>query len=418
MEDKNCRLLFEYLRSILYDSRVPQFDLDALDEPYRKLGRGLQYLEQAVRELKSSTAALSRGNLSAFAPSRDNPLCENLKNIHANLNHLTWQAKQVAKGDYSQTVSYLGEFSEAFNTMTAQLREREAVLKEEVRLEKEHAEMMENYNQLLLALMQRSKEDVLVTGIDPDVPHVFYSSRYLITEEQEQELYSIFRRKKRERAFRPGSIDDVHDWVWETEDSAQHYYRISTTRMEWQGQQAYAHIIMEITQEKIAQGKLELEAYYDSLTGIGNRYYFHKRVEELLKTGENLVFCCCDLDGLKYVNDTYGHQEGDNYLQSFVRLVKQQIRENDLFARTGGDEFCVVLNGCPTSIATAKMARVQAAMTAGAVEYPRSFSCGIVTVPKKHGDVDIPALLRRGDEAMYQQKKEHHKSRLPEMAEE
>ncbi len=58
------------------------------------------------------------------------------KNIHANLNHLTWQAKQVAKGDYSQTVSYLGEFSEAFNTMTQQLKERELKLKQEAEREK------------------------------------------------------------------------------------------------------------------------------------------------------------------------------------------------------------------------------------------------------------------------------------------
>ena len=86
---------------------------------------GLQCLDRAVQELKAYSAALSVGNLSDCSPSRDNPLCENLKNMQANLNHLTWQAKQVAKGDYSQTVSYLGEFSEAFNTMTAQLRERE-----------------------------------------------------------------------------------------------------------------------------------------------------------------------------------------------------------------------------------------------------------------------------------------------------
>lgn len=411
MEDKNCRLLFEYLRSILYDARVPQFELEALDEPYRKLGRGLQFLEKSVQELKSSTAALSRGNLSAFAPSRDNPLCENLKNIHANLNHLTWQAKQVAKGDYSQNVSYLGEFSEAFNTMTAQLREREDYLKEEIRLEKEHAEMMENYNHLLLALMQRSKEDVLVTSIDPDQPHVFYSSGYLITREQEAEIYTIFRQKKREQAFRPGSIDDVHDWVWETADTAGHFYRISTTRMEWQGQQAYAHIIMEVTQEKVTQGKLELEAYFDSLTGIGNRYYFHKKMEELLKTGESLVFCCCDLDGLKFVNDNFGHMEGDAYLKDFVALVRQQIRERDLFVRTGGDEFCIVLSSCPADVAAGKMVRAQTAMEKNSTIYPKSFSCGIVTVPKRHGKVDVNDILRRADEAMYSQKKEHHNAR-------
>lgn len=413
MEDKNCRLLFEYLRSILYDARVPQFDIEALDEPYRKLGRGMQFLERAVKELKTSTAALSKGELSDFSPSRDNPLCENLKNIHANLNHLTWQAKQVAKGDYSQNVSYLGEFSEAFNTMTAQLREREAVLKEEIRLEKEHAEMMENYNHLLLALMQRSKEDVLVTSIDPDAPRVFYSTGYLITREQEAEIYTIFRQKKREQAFRPGSIDDVHDWVWETSDSAGHYYRISTTRMEWQGQQAYAHIIMEVTQEKVTQGKLELEAYFDSLTGIGNRYYFHKKVEELLKTGENLVFCCCDLDGLKYVNDNFGHMEGDAYLQDFVALVRQQIRDRDLFVRTGGDEFCVVLSSCPADVAAAKMVRAQTAMEKSSTVYPKSFSFGIATVPRRHGEVEVSDILRRADEAMYRQKKAHHRAHQP-----
>ena len=87
----------------------------------------MQYLETAVKEMKQCSAALSKGDLSSFKPARENFLCENLKNIHANLNHLTWQAKQVAKGDYSQTVSYLGEFSEAFNTMTEQLREREKI---------------------------------------------------------------------------------------------------------------------------------------------------------------------------------------------------------------------------------------------------------------------------------------------------
>lgn len=94
-EDKNCDLLFEYLRSILYDSQIQTLDVVKLDEPYQKLGLGLQFLERAVREMKTYSEALSRGNLSVKTPPRDNFLCENLKNIHANLNHLTWQAKQV-----------------------------------------------------------------------------------------------------------------------------------------------------------------------------------------------------------------------------------------------------------------------------------------------------------------------------------
>lgn len=99
MKDKNCEALFEYLRGILYDPKVQTLDVNELDEPYQKLGLGLQYLERAVKEMKVYSAALSKGNLSVEVPERENFLCENLKNIHANLNHLTWQAKQVAKGD-------------------------------------------------------------------------------------------------------------------------------------------------------------------------------------------------------------------------------------------------------------------------------------------------------------------------------
>lgn len=54
MEDRNCELLFEYLRSILYDSEVKTLEIDSLDEPFRKLGMGLQYLETAVKEMKQN----------------------------------------------------------------------------------------------------------------------------------------------------------------------------------------------------------------------------------------------------------------------------------------------------------------------------------------------------------------------------
>ena len=106
MEKDTCGMLFEYLKSILYDTPINRPDLEDLDEPYRRLGEGLSYLQQAVEEMLAYTADLSKGNLSGPVPSRENFLCVNLKNLHASLNHLTWQAKQVASGDYSQHVSY------------------------------------------------------------------------------------------------------------------------------------------------------------------------------------------------------------------------------------------------------------------------------------------------------------------------
>ena len=288
MEEKNCEILFEYLRDIIYDSENAKLDLEQLDEPFWKLGKGLQYLDKAVKEVKHYSAEISKGNLSIEAPGRDNFLCENLKNIHANLNHLTWQAKQVAKGDYSQTVSYLGEFSEAFNTMTKQLKEREE--------------------------------------------------------------------------------------------------------------------------------ELEEEACRDKLTGIGNRHLFHKRVEKMLATGKKMVFCYCDLDHLKYVNDYFGHQEGDQYLKHFVDIVKANIWPGDLFVRLGGDEFCIVLLNCSKEIMKKKFEHVYEVFCKEEDnDYPKSFSYGITELPERHDIVSTEEILQRADEVMYEYKRKHKEKYLKQL---
>ena len=295
MEDKNCTLLFNYLKSILYDPKTKPLDLSELDESFVKLGKGLQYLDHAVEEMRAYSESLSRGNLSCPIPARDNPLCANLKNIHSNLNHLTWQAKQVAKGDYSQTVSYLGEFSEAFNTMTRQLEEREQFLKDEAESQKSLADQM------------------------------------------------------------------------------------------------------------------EVKALQDTLTSIGNRHYFELKIHELLSSGEEFIFCYCDLDHLKYVNDRYGHLEGDWYIRYFVQTIQAHIRKDDLFARLGGDEFCILLRNCPRAMAQEKIHHMQDAFSNYDLTkpYSKSFSCGIIEIPADHEEIVVDDLLEKADTIMYQQKRLH-----------
>lgn len=293
MEDKNCALLFEYLRSILYDSKVKPLDLEALDEPYHKLGMGLQYLEQAVREMKAYSAALSTGNLNDCYPSRTNPLCENLKNIQANLNHLTWQAKQVAKGDYSQTVSYLGEFSEAFNTMTAQLKEREAALRREAQLEKEYADA------------------------------------------------------------------------------------------------------------------LEKEVSLDPLTQIGNRHSFNENLDKLLKTDSEFVFCFCDLDHLKYVNDTFGHAEA-TAISAGSPSWSSCTCGSRTFCPGGRRRILHPAQKLPARLSPAGADRHSGTfLEDSSPRYPQNFSFGLFHLPKGHGVVDPAELLHQADVSMYEQKKLH-----------
>ena len=410
MEDKNCDLLFEYLRSILYDSKIKTLDLKELEESYRKLGMGLQFLENAVREMKEYSAALSKGKLSAKVPGRDNFLCENLKNIHANLNHLTWQAKQVAKGDYTQNVSFLGEFSEAFNTMTMQLREREDTLKEEAKKEKKHAGIMESYNQLLMELIARSDEEILVVGEEDS--NVLYCNENASIWASRDELYGLCVKEQEKQAGNHDVRKDTYEWTWETEDSSHRYYHITTGFMQWQGERAYAHIIREVTEQKEREARLQSEAYQDLLTGIGNRHYFQKKAAETLADGEKCVLCYCDLDHLKRVNDTYGHTEGDWYIRYFVDTVRFHIREDDVFARVGGDEFCIILRNCTKEKAEQKMQKIQELFSSEkAHPYAKGFSFGLCEIPENPKDMpSLEELIRRTDAAMYEQKREHQKS--------
>ena len=411
MEKDNCELLFEYLRSILYDQQIHALDVKELDEPYQKLGKGLAFLQQAVEEMLAYTEDLSRGNLSGAYPSRDNFLCVNLKNLHANLNHLTWQAKQVARGDYSQHVSYLGEFSEAFNTMTAQLKERETQLKEEAQKVQKRAQVIEEYNDLLVEMTRRRKEWIVV--VDAQNRDIVYCNK----RKDEKRIDPEFCEKCRHRL---SFSNDILNWqdseqykVWEAGDEEQGYYRITTFHIEWRGQNAYAHIVVDITDEKQAANRLNSKAYMDPGTGIHNRLFFDEYMESVLEEGREVTLCYLDLDGLKYVNDHYGHNQGDNYIRSFVSLMKSSVRSTDIFARIGGDEFCVVIPEVEKETAEKKFAELLELFVAeNKEEYPVSFSYGVVEIRRIGKRMTLEEIIKTADAQMYECKR-RNKERYP-----
>ena len=392
MANENCEILFEYLRSILYDSSPTQIDIKSLDSDFQKLGMGLQFLDHAIQEMKQCSTALAKGNLSEFNPSRDNFLCANLKNIHANLEHLTWQAKQVAKGDYSQHVSYMGDFSNSFNQMTEQLKEREEHFKSEAELEKKHAATVNKYNQLLLELIRQSNDDVLITDIDQST--ILYSSHNKVRVEQENEILYYFYK----------NINNPCEWNMKDKDSR--YYHIVTISMEWQDKPSFAHFIHDITQEKKEQDRLHQQAHIDALTQVGNRYYFQDEMQKVLDSKTSATLCYCDLDHLKYVNDNYGHDKGDTYICDFVKILKSNIREDDIIARLGGDEFCILFkNGSIDSI-NSKMELINEAFSKQAIDYPQSFSFGTVYI-NGNEETSLLNILQTADQRMYTQKRKH-----------
>ena len=167
-----------------------------------------------------------------------------------------------------------------------------------------------------------------------------------------------------------------------------------------------------MTEEKQRQSRLEIEVYKDPLTGIGNRLFFFEKATEILKSGEGVILCYCDLDHLKYVNDNYGHGEGDWYIRHFSDTVSCNIRQEDVFARIGGDEFCIVLRHCQVETARRKMRRIQK-IFASEKEHPykKGFSFGLEEIPEGHGNLIIEDIIGHADRAMYRQKREHTRAK-------
>lgn len=174
------------------------------------------------------------------------------------------------------------------------------------------------------------------------------------------------------------------------------------------------HLILsmtDITAKHIEVKRLEQLATIDGMTGLLNRQAFQEKLVLALKAaGEEkrgLCLAYMDLDGLKQVNDTYGHREGDWYINIFATLLRNGVSENDFVGRVGGDEFAIVFTKCSqqtVEVCIRKMQQ-QLELTASRLEKPYTMqvSVGMIAVPDGE-NIDVESLLHKADYAMYQQK--------------
>ena len=126
--NKTSDLLTNYLRDIYFNKPGTTLDLNELDEDFKTFGEMLVYFTQCMSESQNFAKAISVGDFNRSYPSRNNELASPLKSLHASLKHLTWQSQQVAKGDYTQRIDFMGDLADAFNTMIVQLDGRQQEL--------------------------------------------------------------------------------------------------------------------------------------------------------------------------------------------------------------------------------------------------------------------------------------------------
>lgn len=149
---------------------------------------------------------------------------------------------------------------------------------------------------------------------------------------------------------------------------------------------------------------LQKLAYIDTLTGAFTRRYAMEMLESMQKDRLDVTIAYIDVNGLKMVNDTLGHPEGDHYLKMVANSLNESLNKSDILARIGGDEFLVVSNSTDRTAIETTLGRVnESLMSSGGKGYTPSFSYGAVSAPH-HGPFDLEALLRESDRKMYEYK--------------
>ena len=167
--------------------------------------------------------------------------------------------------------------------------------------------------------------------------------------------------------------------------------------------------IEDITARKKAEDYLKYLGTHDVPTGLYNRAYFE---DELARLGRGRQFpvsiIVADLDGLKGVNDSRGHAEGDKLIRRAGEVLQASVRAEDLVTRVGGDEFAVLLPSTHAAAAAQALDRIRNVVDLNNKYYTApllSFSLGTAT---GETGANLSEVLRRADDQMYVEKRQHH----------
>ncbi len=172
-------------------------------------------------------------------------------------------------------------------------------------------------------------------------------------------------------------------------------------------------VLRDITQRKEAEKHLRYMGTHDGLTGTYNRMFYDETVDRLEQSNQfPISVLMIDLDGLKAVNDEFGHHHGDEVLKTVARIIKQCVRENDIIARVGGDEFAVLLPGVRANGLARIMHRIQqkTADENGLNDDPYSIQFSMGGATSQTPD-QFRSCLQLADARMYRNKRARRKNR-------
>ncbi len=378
----------------------------------------LNALLQHILEAHQLAASMAQGKLDGSAD-RLNPLAMPLKALQANLRHLTWQTEQIVKGDLSQQVHFLGDFSQAYNAMIESLREKERLEKELVASEARLRTMTNALGEGVYVVNPQGK----IEFMNPEAERLL---GFRFSDIAGADVHPLLHGQSLDgtrrtltscklcHAIAEGQEYIQGDDIVSSADGRTFPASLSAKPIKENGH--YTGMVVafhDISHQKQYQQSLvyineilEKQALTDPLTEVNNRMSFTRQLQlesNKAKRYENhLSLIMFDVDHFKQINDNYGHLAGDQVLKDLARGVQLQIREVDFLARWGGEEFAILLQAdLPQAEEIAEKLRQIIENTSFSVPQQITSSFGVTDFNRK----DSPeAFTNRADQALYKAK--------------
>ncbi len=406
MKKSDSDILIQQIRNIVRNKPLTE-EMKLNSEETVDLQEAMDYLSTCLLECNIFLNHLRLGDLEAKPPGRHNFFAGSLKELHAALRHLTWQANQVASGDYNHKVSFLGDFSTSFNQMIHQLDEREAQLKNQ-------SDMLSQMLVFMESVMDGLNDWIIVTSKETgEIVYMNQSAKKNFYDTDEQ----VLRSQRYTKLFdaiqnfcNQNAQEAILECAYDCAGEGKQIFQVHSYTVQWNKQPAYAHYIVDTTEENVQKEQMEEMAYTDPLTGLYNRRFCLENMKRMIAENCDFAFCMIDLDGLKYANDNFGHSAGDMYLLQVADNIVKMTRSADFVCRLGGDEIAILFYDCKESVVVQKMEQLNHKLQEQSTTFPMSVSYGVCHV-EAGMETTLEDVMQQADERMYALKKHKKASR-------